>query len=234
MKEDALSFSKIQKIWRSELYSSSYIHFSAVTPRFPVRPEVDFWGIWAPMPTQGRIQRPKKEIGKWRPEIEKMEVSGNMLLEPKVDLNTGSDRKSRRCRTKMKITLAAELRSSNFLMFWKAETILLNLSTTFMGVTASLLYAKRLLQTRAALVYNINDFILIKENHSYILKGRFTGGSELFFFGKKKNKSNHPISRQCISRGINASPRIDHKHRPELRESVSGSLRPFLMVLSRI
>ena len=39
----------------------------------------------------------------------------------------GSDRKSQRRRTKMKITRAVELRFSKFWKFWKAEMFLLNL-----------------------------------------------------------------------------------------------------------
>ena len=39
-----------------------------------------------------------------------------------------------KARAKIKTTPTVELRSSNFWVIWKAETILLNLSTTFMGV----------------------------------------------------------------------------------------------------
>ena len=55
-------------------------------------------------------------------------------LEPKVDLNTGSERKSRRRCTKIKLTRAVELRSSKFWKFWKAEVFLFHLSTTFPGL----------------------------------------------------------------------------------------------------
>ena len=62
-----------------------------------------------------------------------------LILEPKVDFGAksrpqhGSTRKISGLRTKIKITRAVELRSSKFWKFWKAESTLLLLGTTFMG-----------------------------------------------------------------------------------------------------
>ena len=79
----------------------------------------------------------------------------------------GPVQKFRRRRTKMKITRAVELRSSKFWVFWKAETILLNLNTTFMGVWT------RYPATPSVRTQNVGwsciaTFIWIKKMHAYI------------------------------------------------------------------
>ena len=63
----------------------------------------------------------------------------NFWFRVKKSSQHGSTKKTLGPRTKIDITRAVELRSFSFSIFWKATNLLLNLSTGFMGVAASLL-----------------------------------------------------------------------------------------------
>ena len=79
----------------------------------------------------------------------------------------------RRRRTKIKITRAVELRSSKFWKFWKAESTLLLLGTTFMGRNPLYPAEARASKKRTRSSHRISAELVcvcrvyIKENHSY-------------------------------------------------------------------